>query len=82
MTQFQGKKLTDDRMEGGQTLFYRTFTATIGGPTSTTAVKCDVGRSKNYCITVSMQKISSIHKLILKIQQILWSHELNGHVHF
>ena len=41
--------------------------------TSTTAVdwhlkvknkKCDVALIKNYCITVSMQKISSIHKLI------------------
>ena len=29
-----------------------------------------------------MQKISSIHKLILKIQQILGSHELNDHTHF
>ena len=36
----------------------------------------NVGLIKNYCITVSMQKISSIHKLILKIQQILGSHEL------
>ena len=26
----------------------------------------DVGLTKNYCITTSMQKISSIHKLILK----------------
>ena len=30
-------------------------------------------------MTVSMQKISSIHKLILKIQQILRPHELNDH---
>ena len=41
--------------------------------------KCDVGLIKNYCITVSMQKISSIHKLI---QQILRSHELNDPAHF
>ena len=34
---------------------------------------------KSYWITVSMQKISSIHKLI---QQILGSHELNDLVHF
>ena len=56
--------------------------------TSTTAVdwhlkvknkKCDVALIKNYCITVSMQKISSIHKLI---QQILRSHELNDPAHF
>ena len=37
---------------------------------------------KKYCITVSMQKISSIHKLILKIKQILGSHELNDLAHF
>ena len=41
------------------------------------------GLTKNYCITVSMQKISSIHKLI---QQILDSHEqmampIFGHAH-
>ena len=74
--------------KNGQTL----FPATIGIPTSTTAVdwhlkvkdvKYDVGLTKNYCITVSMQKISSIHKLILfKIQQILGSQELNDHTHF
>ena len=34
---------------------------------------------KNYCITVSTQKISSIHKLIL---QILGSYQLNEHAHF
>ena len=41
--------------------------------------KCNVDLIKNYCITVSMQKISSIHKLI---QQILGYHELNDHTHF
>ena len=41
--------------------------------------KCNVGLIKNYCITVSMQKISSIHKLI---QQILGYHELNDCAHF
>ena len=35
--------------------------------------------AKSYCITGSMQKISSIHKLI---QQILGSRELNDHVQF
>ena len=35
--------------------------------------KCEVGLMKNYCITVSIQKISSIHAFI---QQILGSHEL------
>ena len=53
--------------------------STTGGLTNTTAVdshlkvkdiECDVGLTKNYCIIVCMQKISSIHTLILKIQQI------------
>ena len=35
--------------------------------------------TKNYYITDSMQKISSFHKHILKMQQILWSHELMVH---
>ena len=34
--------------------------------------------NQNYCITISMQKIRSIHKLILKIQQILSSNELKS----
>ena len=74
-------------MEGkdGQTLFHRILPATARGLTSNTAVKRyskvkdiehNVGLTKNYCIIVSMQKISSIYKLI---QQILGSHELNGH---
>ena len=50
--------------------------ATAGGSTSTTAVdwhlkvkdiEYNVGLIKYYCNTVSMQKISSIHELILKI---------------
>ena len=72
----------------GQNIFHRILPATARGLTSTTAVdwhlkaknkKCNVGLIKNYCITVSMQKISSIHKLI---QQILGYHELNDHTHF
>ena len=42
----------------------------------------DISLTKNYCITIRIQKISSIHKLILKIQQVLGSHELEGHGHF
>ena len=66
----------------GQTLFHRIFPANARSLKSTTAVdwhlkvkdkKWDVGLTKNYCITVSMQKISSIHKLV---RQILGSHEL------
>ena len=72
----------------GHTLFHRILPATARGLTSTTVgdwnlnaknKKCNVGLIKNYCITVSMQKISSIHKLIL---QILGYHELNDHTHF
>ena len=71
-----------------QTPFHRILPATARGLTSTTAVdwhlkvkdkKCDVGLIKHYGITVSMQKISSIHK---HIQQILGSHELNDYAHF
>ena len=71
----------------GQTLFHRILPATARGLTSTTAVdwhlkaknkKCNVGLIKNYCITVKMQKSSSIHKLI---QHILGYHELNDHAH-
>ena len=40
------------------------------------------GLTKNYFVTISTQKISSIHKLIFKIQQILGSHDLNGHAYF
>ena len=72
----------------GQTLFHRILSATATDLTSRTAVnwhlkvediEYNVGLTKSYCITVSMQKISSIHKLI---QQILGSHELNDHAHF
>ena len=41
-----------------------------------------VSLTKNHCITVRMQKISSIYLLILKVQQILGLHELNGNAHF
>ena len=63
-----------------QMQFHRTIPSTPGGPTSTIGVdwhskikdtEYNVGLTKNDCITVSMQKISSIHKLILKTQQIL-----------
>ena len=76
------------RWKDGQTLFDRILSATVRGLKSTTAVdwqlrvkskKCDIGLIKNYCITVSMQKLSSIH---IFIQQILGSHKLNDHAHF
>ena len=63
----------------GQTLFHRIFLAIARGLTSTTAVdwhlkvkdiEYNIGLTKNYCITVRMQKISPIHTIILKIQEI------------
>ena len=57
----------------GQTLFLKILSTTARGLTSATPLdwylkaknkKCNVGLIKNYCITVSMKKISSIHKLI------------------
>ena len=73
--------------KNGQTLFHRILPATVRGLTSTNAVdwhlkvknkKGYVGLIKHYCITVSMQKISSIHQFI---QQILRSHEINYYAH-
>ena len=72
----------------GHTIFHGILPATTRGLASKTAInwhlevkdiEYNVGLTKNYCITVSMQKISSIHKLI---QQILGSHELNDYTHF
>ena len=83
LIQFQKNTRTD-----GRTLFHRTLPATASGSTNTTAVdwqlkvkdkEHDVDLTKNHCITGSMQKISSIHKLIFKILQILGRNELNGH---
>ena len=34
----------------------------------------DISLTKNYCTTIRIQKISSIHKFILTIQQIFGSH--------
>ena len=68
--------------------FTESFPATARGLTSTTTVEWllkvkeieyNVFLTINYCITVSMQKISSIHALI---QQISESHEPNVHTHF
>ena len=42
----------------------------------------DISLTKNCCITISFQSISSIHKFIINIHQKLGSHELNGHGHF
>ena len=39
-------------------------------------IEQDINLTKNYYITISMQKISSIQKFNFKIQQILGSHKL------
>ena len=77
-------------MSGGkdeQTLFHRIISDTTMALTSKIAKNWHlkvhdieyVGLTKSYCITVSMQKISLIQKLI---QQILGSYELNGQAKF
>ena len=38
----------------------------------------DISLTRNDCITVSTEKISSIHKFIFKMQQILGSHQQTG----
>ena len=89
--EWSNSKKTCRQMSGGkdeQTLIHWILPATARGLTSTNAVDwnlkaknktCNVALIKNYCITVSMQKVSSIHKLI---QQILRYHELNDHAQF
>ena len=72
----------------GKTLFHGILPAVARGLVRKTAInwhlkvkniKYNVGLTNNYYITVSMQKASSIHKLI---QEILGSHELNDYTHF
>ena len=69
MIQFQENKRTDSRMEDGQTLFHRILPAAAGGLASTTVVdwhlkvkdiQYNVGLTKNFSITVSLQKSMSI----------------------
>ena len=71
----------------GQTLLHGILPAIARGLASKTAINWhlkvkdivyNAGLTKNYCITINMQK-PSIHKLI---QQILGSHELNEYAHF
>ena len=90
MIQFQEKLGQIAGQKYGQTLFHRTLPATAGGLTSANAVDLnlkfkdidyDAGLTKNCCIPVIIRKISSIHKVILNIQQILGSHEQNGYIY-
>ena len=42
----------------------------------------DISLTKNYCITISIKIISSIHIFILRIQQVLGSDELKSQCRF
>ena len=73
MNQFQEKTQTDIRRQRWTEPFHRILPATARGLTSKTVVnwhlkvkdiEYNVGLTKDYCTTVSKQKISSIHKLI------------------
>ena len=87
MIQFQESNQTDrktDRKTKGQLdPILQDLAGHYRGSASTTAIdwhlkvkdrEQDVGLTKNYCITISMQKISSIHKLIFKIEQGFYYH--------
>ena len=72
----------------GQTLFHEILPVTARGLARKTAkdwhlkvkdIEYNVGLTNNNYITVSMQKASSIHKLV---QEISESHELNDYTHF
>ena len=88
MIQFEENTQTDVRKQRWtDPILYGTLTATARGLASKTAInwhlkvkniEYNVGLTNNYYITVSMQKVSSINKLI---QQILASHELNNSTH-
>ena len=75
-TQMSGSK-------DGQTLFHGILQATrktaINLHLKVKNIEYNVGLTSNCYITVSIQKASSIHKLI---QGILGSHELNDCIHF
>ena len=87
MIQFQ----ENTQMSGskdGQILFHGILLATARGLACKIAtnwylkvknIVYNVGLTNNYCITVSMKKVSSIHKFI---QEILGSHELNDCTQF
>ena len=68
MILFQEKPQQTAGWKDGQTLFHRILLATGSSPTSTTAVdwhlkvkdiEDNVGLTKNYCLTVSMQKTTT-----------------------
>ena len=87
MIQFQ-ENIQMSGSKDGQILFHGILLATARGLASKTAinwhlkvknVEHNVGLTNNYFITVSMKKVSSIHKFI---QKMLGSHELNDYTQF
>ena len=67
--------------ECGFTYFLsKTNTTAVDPPT---IIQSEVsGLTKNYCITISMQKVSLIQQIILEIHLILEYHDLKGYTHF
>ena len=59
----------------------KTRSTTAGDPRHLKVKKQHISLTKNYCITISIKIISSIHIFIFKIQ-VLGSHELKSHCHF
>ena len=81
MIQFQKNTQADARKQGwtDHISWDPSSKTTINWHLKVKNIKQNVGLTNNYCITVTMQKVNSIHKLI---QQILGSHELNDCTHF
>ena len=84
MTQFQENTPTDSKMEGGQTLFHRTLLATarknrrfqqiklqVDWHLKVKDIEYNVDKNKTYCLTVSMQEIISIHKVLFRYSRFL-----------
>ena len=90
MIQFQENSQKDNRMEAWIDPILWDSSSYHWGLTSTTTVdwhlkvqdiEYDVGLTKSYCTKVSMQKISLIHTLTLRIQEIFRSCKLNKWPH-
>ena len=74
MIQFLKNTQTDDRKKGG-TNPISWNTSIVDWHLKVKDIKYNVDLTTNYCITRSMQKVSSINKLVLKVQQIIESCE-------
>ena len=60
-----------NRNTGSREKYFKTRNATAVDDPHLKIKDKDFFLSKNHCITISSQKICSIHKFIFKIQQIL-----------